>query len=231
MKIVAIIPARGGSKRIPRKNIKLIAGKPLVAYSIEAGLESKYVDRVIVSTEDKEIAEISKQYGAEVFIRPMELAQDETKTSSVMVDVVENLEKEGYCPDIVVLLQPTSPLRNAQFINEALEQFFKSPENDSIFSAHVKCHTMPLWKKHHSGGLTCLYDYHLRPRSQERHLNELLYSEDGAFYAIKFDAFKKCKDFIGENPCIYETPYKVDVDHDNDFKLAEQMLLGGKATL
>ena len=225
MKIVAIIPARGGSKRIPRKNIKLIAGKPMVAYSIEAGLKSKYVDRVIVSTEDKEIAEISKQYGAEVFIRPLELAQDETKTAPVMIDVVEKLEIEEYYPDIVVLLQPTSPLRDSQFINEAFEQFFKSPENDSIFSAHVRCHTMPLWKKHYNGGLTCLYDYHLRPRSQDRHLNELLYSEDGAFYAIKIGAFKKWKDFIGENPCIYETPYKVDIDHVQDFQMAEQMIL------
>jgi CMP-N,N'-diacetyllegionaminic acid synthase len=228
MKIVAIIPARGGSKRIPRKNIKLIANKPMVAYSIEAGLNSKYIDRVIVSTEDKEIAEVSKQFGSEVFIRPIELAQDETKTSSVMVNVVEKLEEEGYHPDIVVLLQPTCPLRNEQFIDEALEQFFNSTENDSLFSAHVRSHTMPLWKKHHNGDLTCLYDYHLRPRSQERHLNELLFSEDGAFYAIKIEAFKKWKDFIGENPCIYETPYKIDIDNENDFQQAEQMLLSKK---
>ena len=230
MKIVAIIPARGGSKRIPRKNIKLIAGKPMVAYSIEAGIASKYIDRVIVSTEDKEISEVSTSYGAEVFIRPIELAQDETKTPPVMINVVERLQQENYYPDIVVLLQPTSPMRDAKFVDEALEQFFNTPESDSIFSAHVRCHTMPLWKRHHSGELTCLYDYHLRPRSQDRHLNELLYSEDGAFYAIKIDAFKKWKDFIGEKPCIYETPYKVDIDHDKDFQLAEQMIISAKTS-
>jgi CMP-N-acetylneuraminic acid synthetase len=224
MKIVAIIPARGGSKRIPRKNIKLIAGKPMVAHSIEAGLNSKYINRVIVSTEDQEIAEVSRQYGAEVSQRPIELAQDETKTPPVLVDVVNKLEKEGYIPDLVVLLQPTSPIRDAQFIDTALEQFFNSPEHDSIFSGHVRSHTMPLWKKHHDGNLSCLYDYHLRPRSQDAHLNELIYSEDGAFYAIKIDAFKKWKDFIGENPCIYVTPYKMDIDTDRDFQIAEELL-------
>ena len=224
MNILAIIPARGGSKRIPRKNIKPLLGKPLVAYSIEAGLKSKYINRVVVSTEDFEIAKVSRDFGAEVMERPLELSRDETKTAPVMVDVVEKLEKEGYFPDIVVLLQPTCPVRDEVFVDEAMEQFFNSPERDSIFSAHRRCHTMPLWKENRNGQYTCLYDYHLRPRSQEPELNELIFSEDGAFYAIKIDAFKKWKDFIGENPCIYRAPYKIDIDTEADFQRAEEFI-------
>lgn len=225
MNIVGIIPARGGSKRIPKKNIKMLEGKPLVAYSIEAGLKSKYISRVIVSTEDDEIAAISEDLGAEVLQRPIELAQDTTKTAPVLIDVVNNLEKQGYFPDIVVLLQPTCPLRDENLIDAVLDKLINS-NNDSIFTAHVRCHTMPLWKKHHDGHMSSLYDYHLRPRSQERHLNELIYSEDGACYAIKIDSFKKHKDFIGEHADVYETPYLIDIDTEQDFEKATKYLRG-----
>lgn len=217
MNIVAIIPARGGSKRVPRKNVKLLAGKPLVAYSIETGLQSKYIDKVVVSTEDKEIADVSAKHGAQVIIRPDELAIDTAKTPPVMLHAVAELEKQGYHPDIVVLLQPTTPLRNLEMVDAAIEQLINC-ENDSIFSAFYRGHTMPLWKKCHNGEMQCLYDYHLRPRSQEPELNESVYSEDGAFYAIKTDAFKKYKDFIGGNPCIYKVEPHIDIDTNKDFE-------------
>ena len=120
MEILGIIPARGGSKGIKRKNLKEILGKPLVAYSIEAGVNSKLITKVVVSTEDSEIKEISLKYGAEVIDRPIELAKDETKTAPVMKHVLNELEKDGYKPDYVVLLQPTSPQRNSEFLDKAL---------------------------------------------------------------------------------------------------------------
>ncbi len=223
MNILAIIPARGGSKRVPRKNIKLLAGKPLVAHSIETALNSKFINKVVVSTEDKEIAEISKKFGAEVIIRPHELAVDTAKTAPVMIHTVEELEKKGYFTDIVVLLQPTTPLRELQMVDNALEKLINS-DNDSIFSAFCKSHTMPLWKKNHNGSMSCLYDYHLRPRSQEPQLNEKIYAEDGAFYAIKIDDFKKSKDFIGENPDIYEVKQHIDIDTPDDFAAIEKSI-------
>ena len=223
MKIVGIIPARGGSKGIPRKNIKLIAGKPLVAYSIEAAVNSRLIDKVIVSTEDDEIKAISEKFGATVIKRPIELAKDETKTAPVIAQVVEELEKTGYVPDIIVLLQPTSPLRNERIIDEALEQLINS-DKDSIFAGHRAGKTMPLWKQNLDGTLTALYDYHLRPRRQESHLMTPMLCENGAFYAVRYDAFQITKDFLGNNVGFYEMEYQVDIDTVEDFASVEKIL-------
>ncbi|MDD3149244.1 MAG: acylneuraminate cytidylyltransferase family protein [Candidatus Gastranaerophilales bacterium] len=171
MKILGIIPARGGSKGIPRKNIRLLAGKPLIAYTIEASLKSKYIDRTILSTEDAEIKEIAQKFGAEVMDRPFELAQDETKTAPVLTDIVNKLEHTGYSPDIVVLLQPTCPLRDENVIDAAIEKLINA-DNDSIFTCSAYSLTHALWKKELDGTMSCLYDYHLRPRRQDTHLHQ-----------------------------------------------------------
>ena len=118
VKVVAVIPARGGSKGIPRKNMMLLNGKPLVYYTIRESLKSKYINRTIVSTEDNEIAKISSEYGAEVVRRPVELAKDDTPTIDVVLHVLDTLKAQNFEPDIVVLLQPTSPLRNTQDIDK-----------------------------------------------------------------------------------------------------------------
>ena len=122
--VLAIIPARGGSKSIPRKNIKILGDKPLIAYTIEEAVKSKYVDRVILSTDDKEIAKIAKGCGAEVpFLRPKELAKDTSSPLSAILHALEYLKrKENYSPDIVVFLQPTSPFRKAGHIDEGIEK-------------------------------------------------------------------------------------------------------------
>jgi len=123
-KILALIPARGGSKGLPRKNIKPLLGKPLIAWTIEQSLASKYLDKVVVSTEDKEIAEISKKYGAEVpFIRPKELAKDDTPSIDVVLHAIDFLEKKELF-NIIVLLQPTSPLRTISDIDNSIEFLF-----------------------------------------------------------------------------------------------------------
>lgn len=223
--ILAIIPARGGSKSIPRKNIKPINGKPMIVYSIEACQKSKYITRFIVSTEDKEIAEIAQAHGAEVINRPIELAQDETKTAPVLLQVAEELEKQGYKPDYVLLIQPTSPFRSAEFIDSALEYMFSKPQCDSCFSAFQVGLTHGYWKEHHDGKLEGLYDYRNRPRRQEENCHYKLFCENGAFYAVKYEVFKKVKDFIGENPCHYLTNINFDIDEPTDFEKAEKMLL------
>ncbi|MFH1894579.1 MAG: acylneuraminate cytidylyltransferase family protein [Patescibacteria group bacterium] len=131
-KVIAIIPARGGSKGIPRKNIKVLLGKPLLFWSIKAAKESKYVDRIIVSTEDSEIAEVSRCFGAEVLSRPKNLAADTATTISVLKHVIEKIPEA----DIVVLLQPTSPVRTGGLIDKAIEKFIKS-RADTLATGYI----------------------------------------------------------------------------------------------
>jgi len=125
MKVLGVIPARGGSKRIPRKNIVDVLGKPLIAYTIETALKSNLIDRLIVSTDDEEIAEISKKFGAEVpFLRPGNLAKDKTPDSPVFDHAISELYSQGrYVPDLIVNLRPTSPLRTVDTINDAIKSF------------------------------------------------------------------------------------------------------------
>jgi len=130
MKTLGIIPARGGSKGIPKKNIKLLNGKPLIAYTLEAALSST-IDRVVVSTDCQEIAQVAKQFGVEVIIRPSELAKDSTSTLPVLQHIVNNMNETF---DAVVTLQPTSPLRAAKHINEAIERFKNDDMADSLVS-------------------------------------------------------------------------------------------------
>jgi len=133
MRIVAIIPARGGSKRLPRKNIYSILGKPAIAYTIEAAKESGVLDKIIVSTDDKKIAEISRTYGAQIpFIRPKELATDSASTYSVIKHAVEFLEKEGEKIDVIVTLQPNSPLLRPEHIKEGIDKFLKGNLNSLL---------------------------------------------------------------------------------------------------
>jgi len=133
-KILAIIPARGGSKRVPKKNIKILAGKPLIAYSIEHAKLSKYINRTIVSTDDDEIAKIAKKFGAELpFLRPKELAGDYVKDFPVFEHALNWLsENESYKPDIVVQLRPTSPLREVEDVDGAIELLMRNPDTDSV---------------------------------------------------------------------------------------------------
>lgn len=131
---IALIPARGGSKRIPKKNIKLLCGKPLIEYTIEHAKQSAYIDRVIVSTEDKAIAEVAKDAGAEVpFLRPRELAEDDVLDFPVFVQALSWLkEHEKYVPDIVVHLRPTSPMCTPVHIDASIELLVRHPEADSV---------------------------------------------------------------------------------------------------
>ena len=136
MNIIAIIPARGGSKGIPRKNLVPVKGLPLMAYSIRHALESRLVNRVIVSTDDHEIAEVAQQYGAEVpFMRPAELAEDHVLDIPVFQHALKFLEQaEAYLPEYVVHLRPTTPYRKPEWIDEAVRLLIEHPQADSVRS-------------------------------------------------------------------------------------------------
>ncbi len=133
-KIIAIIPARGGSKRIPRKNVKVLGGKPLIAWTIEHAKKSKHINRIVVSTDDQETAAVATSYGAEVpFMRPSELAEDMTPDLPVFQHALVWLkENEEYVPDVVVQLRPTSPLRSVEDVDAAIELLLAHPEVDSV---------------------------------------------------------------------------------------------------
>jgi len=227
MEILSIIPARGGSKGIKRKNVKMILNKPLIAYSIEASLKSKYITRTILSSEDSEILETGKKYGAETIVRPDELAQDVTKTAPVMLHVLEELEKQGYKADYVVLLQPTTPLRDEKYIDCAFDYYFEKLKEgyDSCFSAFDVGYTHAKWRILHNNKLEGLYDYRLRPRRQEIEDHYKMICENGAFYALPWDTLKEVKDFIGYNPCAYITPRVIDIDTEKDFEQVEKIIM------
>ena len=216
MKTLGVIPARGGSKGIPRKNIKLMNGKPMIQYTIEAAQNSK-LDRFVVSTEDAEIKEISESLGAEVIDRPPELAGDVIHVAHAVVDVLHKIE--GY--DTVVLLQPTSPLRNEVFINEALDMF-ENGKYESLISASIFRHF--LWVL----GLQCAYPLNYdpfgrRPRRQDKLTD---FAENGAIYIFKTNHFLDKKCVIYGRMGIYVMPDEacVEVDTPFDFWLAEQIL-------
>lgn len=149
MNVLAIIQARGGSKGIPGKNIKPLCGKPLIAWTIEMAKKAKTVTRVIVSTDDQEIARIAKKYGAEVpFLRPAELASDGAKSVGLLEHALTFLkEKEGYSADAVVQLKPTNPLRTAETIDRCVKLYKKSPGIDAVITVvKAPIHPLKCWK-------------------------------------------------------------------------------------
>lgn len=218
---LAIILARGKSKRLPRKNILDLAGKPLIAWSIEAGLDSKYIDKVTVSSDDEEILNISKQFGAETLIRPDELANDTATTFDALKHTIENIKVHDY----VVLLQPTSPLRNAQHINEAIELLI-TKNADAVVSVCEMDHS-PLWsntlpKNGNMKGF--LRDEVLNKRSQDL---EKYYRINGAIYICKTEKLLEEKSFfLKDNIFAYKMDKKnsVDIDEEIDFKIAEVLM-------
>lgn len=224
MEILAIIPARGGSKGIPNKNIKDLAGHPLIYYSIKAGQESKYVTRTVLSTESELIKKVAQACGCEVIDRPQELAQDETKTIPVLIQVCDELKKnENYEPDVVVLLQPTTPTRDAKQLDEAFDLFFNN-DCDSVFAAKPIGTTHSMWRKNpKTKELECLFDYRNRPRRQEEYLHYPLYKETGSVYIIKTDVMREVYDFIGKNPLVYISD-SVDIDTSEDFEKISQIM-------
>lgn len=215
---LAIIPARGGSKRLPRKNVLDLCGKPLIAWSIEAGLNSKYIDKVVVTSDDDEILEVSKKFGAETINRPDELASDTATTFDAIKHTIDNLEKYDY----IVLLQPTSPLRNKKHIDEAIE-LLEEKNADAIIGVCEMDHS-PLWSNTLDESLSMkgfLRDEVLNKRSQDL---DKFYRINGAIYICKTDKLLEEKSFfLKDNIFAYVMDRKssVDIDEQIDFKFAK----------
>ena len=222
---LAIIPARGGSKRLPRKNLLDLAGKPLIAWSIEVGLNSKYIDKVVVSSDDTEILKISKKYHTESIVRPDELASNTATTFDAIKHTIENVEQYDY----VVLLQATSPLRNEKDIDMAIE-LLESKKADAVVSVCEMDHS-PLWSNTLNKSLsmsTFLKDEVLNKRSQDL---DTYYRLNGAIYICKTDKLLEEESFfLKKNIFAYvmSRERSVDIDEEIDFKIAKALMEEGK---
>lgn len=230
MKILGIIPARGGSKSIPRKNIKDLGGKPLIAWTIDAAKASGVFNRVILTTDDKEIADAGKRCGAEIpFIRPQELAEDKTPTLPVLQHAVSWLkEHDGYAANAVMLLQPTAPFRQARHIKEAVELFKQSGADSVVSVVEIPGHFSPYWAVvEDADGYAKLFTgdaIHKRiPRRQD--FPKKTYAHNGAIYLLKTDLLlhPEAPSLYGERVKLYpmEEKYSVNIDGPEDWELAE----------
>ncbi len=224
---LAIIPARGGSKGLPGKNIKELCGKPLIAWSIEAGLSSKYLDEVMVTTDSGEIADVAQKYGAKVpFLRPTELATDTATTFDAVKHVIyfykENLGQEF---DYVVLLEPTSPLREQSDIDGAIERLLAS-EADSIVGICKTVSQNPAFLVVKQDGDYISGYQNKDMRALRRQDIDDVYFFEGSIYISKVDVLLDKKTFYHAGTIGYEVPkYKsLEIDDMDDFVMVESIM-------
>ena len=222
---IAIIPARGGSKRLPGKNIKDLAGKPMIAWTIEAALDSRVFDHIFVSTDCEKIAKIAKKFGAEVpFLRPIELASDTATTNDVVTHLVEWFEKEHNREvTTVAILQPTSPLRNASHIGEAMS-LMQEKSAKAIISVCELEHPIQFCNKL---GLDGSMDSFVDPKNIRRTQDlEPYYRLNGAIYLFDREYVNRLNEIYSEGTYSYIMSSKssIDVDNEDDFELAEYYL-------
>jgi len=203
LNIIAVVPARGGSKTLSRKNIRPISGKPLIAYTIEAAIGSRSINRVVVSTEDEEIAEISKRYGAEVVKRPEKLAQDDSPTIDAIMHVIDWFEERNERFDIVVLLEPTSPLRKDDDLDNAISLFIHNSDRaDSLVSLGEVHLESPYITKKIENGFVRPFTPPAAPLHQRQQLPKV-YFPYGVIYLSKVDALKRYGTFYQERTIPY----------------------------
>ena len=223
--VVCVIPARGGSKGLPGKNIKMLCGKPLIFYTIEQARQSKYIDRVIVSTEDDEIAKTALEYGAEVpFVRPMALAGDNASTVDVLLHAINWLEeKEKYFFDILVLLHVTTPLRSVEDINKSIT-LMVDEKADNVFSV-TEAHRNPYFNmvEESSDGFVRLVKEGCFSTRQSA---PKVYDMNASIYVWWKEILKEKKKILLDNTKIYIMPKErsIDIDDSLDFRIAETLL-------
>ncbi|OHW61977.1 CMP-N,N'-diacetyllegionaminic acid synthase [Andreesenia angusta] len=223
--ILCIVPARGGSKGIPNKNLKSLLGKPLIAHTIEESLRSVYIDRIIVSTDSEEIGKVSTEYGAEVpFLRPNELAKDDTPGIAPVVHVINWIkENESIAYDYVCLLQCTSPLRRIEQVDEAIERIVGGGEDTLVSVCESK--ENPYWMKEIKDGY--LEEFIVQENQYTRRQDiPKTYSLNGAIYIGKTKTILKEGNFLLDKTIafIMDRASSVDIDDMLDFKFVEMLM-------
>lgn len=221
---LALIPARAGSKGIKDKNIIDLCGKPLIAYSIESALNSKYIDRVVVSTDGENIARVAKEYGADVpFIRPKELASDTAKSIDTVIHCIKELKIQGQEYDYVVLLQPTQPLRQSFHIDEAIELIINEEVSDLVSICKVKEHPILMRTIDEHGRMHKLLNTSSTQRRQDF---KDFYKVNGVIYINKIDEQLNYETSLNDNSVAYimDEKYSVDIDEVLDVEIAKLII-------
>lgn len=224
--VTAIITARGGSKGLPGKNIRLLLGKPVIEYTIEAAIKADTISQCFVSTEDQTIKEISIQAGAEIIDRPTELATDVSTSEEVVLHALKILKALNRMTKYFVLLQPTSPLRNAEDIDNCVRAFKASGASSSASLCEVEHHPYKSFEIG-SSGLKPLFDFgSLTKRRQDL---PKVYRHNGAIYCLESEVFLKNSSFFVEPilPYVMSQEKSVDIDSANDLLICERALLHG----
>lgn len=223
-RILAIVPARGGSKGIPNKNIIDLCGKPLLAYSIEAGLKSKYIDKVLVSTDSSKIREIAQAYGADApFLRPAELSTDTAKTIDCMLHAIQYLREQKDYYNYVVLLQPTQPIRHPQWIDDAIEHLVESKQDSLVSVCPVTQHPILMRTIKKDGALQSILPMQSTVRRQDF---PDIYTVNGSIYINCINENFNRETSLNDNLVPYIMPKEVSIDIDNleDLKTAAAYL-------
>lgn len=226
-RILGLIPARGGSKGLPGKNILPLAGKPLIAWSIEAGLKSKLIDRVVVTTDDKKIAAIARKYGAEVpFLRPLELAKDNTSSVDTVLHALNWLEKNGDKHDYVILLEPTSPLRETKDVDRAIRMLVNNKVAESIMGVcRIEAAHPRFAVKIDEKGLIVPFRKEFSGWRRRQDIEELYFFE-GTVYASKIETLRRKKIFYHDKTIPYIVPRwkSLEIDEILDLICAEAIM-------
>ena len=223
-KFLAIIPARSGSKSIPNKNIMSICGKPLIAYTIDAGKKSKYIDEIIVSTDSEIIKVIAQQYGVKVpFLRPEELSKDTSKSIDVVLHVLNFYKKNHVSFDYVILLQPTSPLRTFEHLDNAIEKLIESKSTSLVSVCEVDENPV-LMRRIENGKLKEVISF--EGTNLRRQDLPTFYIFNGALYINSNDMLTNQKKFVDENtvPYVMDKESSIDIDTMLDARLVELII-------
>ena len=231
MEVLGLIPARGGSKGIPGKNIKPLGGKPLIGYTFESAAESQRLSRRILTTDSQEIADVGERYGIEVpFLRPAELADDNASAHDYILHCLDFLEEsEGYCPELVVLLQPTCPLRSGADIDACVDLLAGSDADSVVSVATLPPQYHPNWQFTVSqDGLLCPFTGgSWEGLATARQHFDLTYTRNGGVYTFRSKMFRNMNNIYGHKVLAYVMPeeHSVNIDDMNDWIKAEADIL------
>jgi|SaaInlStandDraft_4_1057021.scaffolds.fasta_scaffold24109_2 CMP-N,N'-diacetyllegionaminic acid synthase len=222
--ILAIIPARGGSKRLPRKNIIELGGKPLIVWSIEAAIQSQYVDDVVVSSDCDRILEISSEFDVNTIKRPNILAEDTSSSNGVVEHVINTMSRSGKLYDFLVLLQPTSPLRNHEDIDSAFNILFDNDASALISTYKVNSKILKAFSENSDGFIECISN-NKYPFMREQDLPEV-YMSNGAIYITKVEEFLKEKSFFTDRTVRYimSKEKSFDIDTLSDLEAVKSII-------
>ncbi len=224
MEMVAVIPARGGSRGVPRKNIKLFCGKPLIAWSIEALLGSKSVSSVWVSSDDEEILQVAQDYGARTIIRPAEISGDMATSESAWLHALEYIQDQGVSIELLVAVQATSPIRESDDFDKAIKYFYEN-SLDSLFSATL-IEDRFVWEKNDTNDyVSVTYDWRMRARRQDL---KQRYLENGSFYILKPELLEKTNNRLGGKigAFLMDSYKQFQIDSEEDFKFCQYIMQG-----